>query len=87
MKSEAIRLSKRLKDLESSILLELWNIILERMNKTSKTLQTERLPFNNAVHLLKSLWGFVDSQCDRFDEFEKLRIELSGTSIYRNDQL
>ena len=33
------------------------------------------------------MWGFVDSQRDRFDEFEKLGIELSGTSIYRNDQL
>ena len=57
------------------------------MNKTSKTLQTEGLPLNNAVHLLKSLWGFVDSQGDRFDEFEKVGIELSGTSIYRNEQL
>ena len=57
------------------------------MNKTSKTLQTEGLPPNNAVNLLKSLWGFVDSQCDRFDEFEKLGIELTDTSIYRNDQL
>ena len=32
VKSEAIGLSKRLKELESSILLQLWNIILERMN-------------------------------------------------------
>ena len=64
MKSEAIGLSKRLKEPESSILLQLWNKILERMNKTSKTLQTEGLPLNNAVHLLKSLWGFVDSQRD-----------------------
>ena len=102
VKSEAIGLSKCLKELESPILLQLWNIItlltmrptrttrniiLERMNKVSKRLQIEGLSLNNAVHLLKSLWGFVDSRHDRFDEFEKLGVELSGTSIYRNDQL
>ena len=30
----------------------------------------EGLPLNNDVNLLKSLWGFVDCQRDRFDEFE-----------------
>ena len=61
--------------------------LLQCLHRTVAKTSKYGLPLNNAVHLLKSLWGFVDSHGDRFDEFEKLGIEVSGTSIYRNDQL
>ena len=80
VKSEATGLSKRKRT-------RVLNFASTMEHNPRKDEQNEGLTLNNTAHLLKSLWGFVDSQRDRFDEFEKLGIELLGTSIYRNDQL
>ena len=80
VKSQSLGISKRLKELETGTLVELWDILLERMNKTSKLLQSEGLPLNNAVNLLQSLSSFIESQRDRFDHFE----EIGKEKIWNN---
>ena len=61
VRSEAVRLSNRLKELDNSILLQVWNVVLERVYKTSVQLQKEGLPINVAVNLLQSLLEFIES--------------------------
>ena len=86
VKSQSLGISKRLKELETGTLVELWDILLERMNKTNKLLQSEGLPLNNAVNLLQSLSSFIESQQDRFDHFEEIGKKKSGTTHYRNEE-
>ena len=85
VKCEAWGLSKRLKELETSILLKAWNTILERINNISEQLQKEGLSLNSAVYLFKSLLIFIESLCGRFDDFEMMSIEMCGNSSYKND--
>ena len=66
-------------------MLQRWNQILERVNQTSVLLQKEGLPLNNAVHLLTSLLSFIQSLRDRFEHFESLARDESGTTTYRNE--
>ena len=86
VRSEAVGLSKRLKELDNSILLQVWNMVLERVYKTSVQLQKERLPINVAVNLLQSLLEFIESLRGRFDEFEKSAIEMCGIPSYRDEE-
>ena len=85
VKSDATGLVNQLCELEMSILLQMWNQILERVNQTSVILQMEGLPLNNAVHLLTSLLSFIQSLRDRFEHFESLARDESGTTTYRNE--
>ena len=63
VRSEAVGLSKRLKELDNSILLQVWNMVLEKVYKTSVQLQKEGLSINAAVNLLPccSLLEFIES--------------------------
>ena len=67
---EAEGFLKKLQRLEVAILLEIWDIVLERFHRTSISLQKEGLSLNSAVHLLESLLDFVKSQREEFDSFE-----------------
>ena len=84
VKCETSGSSKRLKELETSIVLQAWHTILKRINKTSEQLQKKGLSVNSAV-LVESLSTFIESLCDRFDDFEMMAIEMCGYSFYKND--
>ena len=84
VRSEAVGLSKRLKEIVNSILLQVWNVVLERVYKTCVQLQKEGLPINVAVNLLQSLLEFIESLRARFDEFEQSAIEMCGIPSYRD---
>ena len=70
--------------LETGILSECWNVILERFNATSKQLQDTKMDLNTAVGLLKSLESFVESQRLEFDKFEQAGKQMSGATEYRD---
>ena len=86
VRSEAVGLSKRLKELDNSILLQVWNVVLERVYKTSVQLQKEGLPINVAVNMLQSLLEFIGSLRGRFDECEQSAIEMCGIPSYRDEE-
>ena len=86
VRSTARGLSKRLKELETGTLVSLWDVLLERTNVTSKLLQSEGLPINRAVHLMKSLSEFIGSQRTRLDHFIEKGKEKSGCEHFRTDQ-
>uniref|UniRef100_H2ZHP2 TTF-type domain-containing protein n=1 Tax=Ciona savignyi TaxID=51511 RepID=H2ZHP2_CIOSA len=67
---------KKLQQLEVAILVEVWDTVLERFQKTSLTLQGSKLPVNSAVHLLESLLEFVRSQRSEFEYYEERDSEV-----------
>uniref|UniRef100_H2YLB0 HAT C-terminal dimerisation domain-containing protein n=1 Tax=Ciona savignyi TaxID=51511 RepID=H2YLB0_CIOSA len=68
---------KKLQQLEVAILVEVWDTVLERFQKTSK------LPVNSAVHLLESLLEFVRSQRSEFEYYEDKGIAKSVVKVYK----
>jgi len=82
VRSQADGLYDRMSTLELGLFTAFWNDILERLNATSRTLQGPKLDVNVAVALLKSLQQSVLSKRDSFDDDEKKRSDLSGTSEY-----
>ena len=86
VQSTAKGLAKRLRHLETGTLVPLWDILLERMNVTSKMLQSEGLPLNTAVHLLRSLASFIAAQRDSSKKFFNIGERKSGSSYFRCDQ-
>ena len=74
-RSEPLGFVNQLSCFDTILLLEIWDIILERLQATSAGLQTRGLSLNVAVQLLKSQQCFVSGLRDRFDE-----IELSAVS-------
>ena len=86
VRAEARGLVSRLRELETAILLQMWNVILDRVNKTSVMLQKEGLPLNTAVQLLESLLSFIDSLRDQYQRYETLGQEQSGTTTYRKEK-
>ena len=81
-RNEASGLLQRLERLETAILLELWNDILQQFQKTSCSLQKAGLPLNCALNLLDSLLKFVEPLRDKFDEYEKKGAEKCGHDEY-----
>ena len=62
---------------------ELWHMILERINATSKMLQNPMLDTNNAVALLSSLQYFISTLQPQFDIFERRVQELTGVDDFQ----
>ena len=57
------------KNLETIFLTILWNGILERVNKTSKVLQSEDVSILAAMNLLESLKTYLQEIRDKFSEY------------------
>ncbi|XP_055843517.1 uncharacterized protein LOC129910240 [Episyrphus balteatus] len=79
---EARCLIKEFEKKENVIMKLFWNAILDRINAVSKSLQHPAIELTTAVDLLKSLFHFLASQRELFDEYEmqanqKTNIEYS----------
>ena len=57
---------RKLQQLETAILLEVWDTILQQFQKTSLSLQEAGLSLNSALSLLESLLKFVERQRTKF---------------------
>ncbi|KAG7156522.1 hypothetical protein Hamer_G006491 [Homarus americanus] len=64
--------------LETIFLTNLWNDILERVNKTNKVLQSKDVDMLVAMNHLKSLKTYLQEIRDKFNEYE-----LKGKSTHR----
>ncbi|XP_068227950.1 uncharacterized protein [Palaemon carinicauda] len=69
-RAKASGLLKGLKKLETVILLEVWDTVLERFQSASIQLQKPGISLNTAVTLLESLLQFVKDLRSQFDDFE-----------------
>ncbi|XP_068203911.1 zinc finger MYM-type protein 1-like [Palaemon carinicauda] len=70
-RAEASGLLKGLKKLETVILLEVWDTVLEIFQSASIQLQKPGISLNTAVTLLESLLQFVKDLRSQFDDFEE----------------
>ena len=64
---EAENLRKQMEFLETALLSDLWNVILYRFNRTSKSLQSQKVGLSTAVELLQGLSEFIDKLRGMFD--------------------
>ena len=69
-RQEAEGLSMKMENLETIFLTILWNDMLERMNKTSKVLQSKDVNILVATNLLESMKTYLQETRDRFSEYE-----------------
>lgn len=84
---EAEGFRKKLEQLEVAILLEIWDTILERFQKTNLSLQERGLSLNSAIHLLKSLLEFVKRQRSEFDSYEEKGKKKSVEKEYKQSSI
>lgn len=70
-RAEANGISKQFFKLENAILLNMWYDILQRFDKSSKTLQNTATDLNVTCNIYKSLKEYVLSLRDNFDSYEK----------------
>jgi hypothetical protein len=68
-RTDAVNLVKKLVKRETAFLTSFWSTILERINETSKLLQSETIDLGTAVALLKSLLVFLTSQRHNFEQY------------------
>ncbi|XP_068203876.1 uncharacterized protein [Palaemon carinicauda] len=91
-RAEASGLLKGLKKLETVILLEVWDTVLERFQSASIQLQKPGISLNTAVTLLESLLQFVKDLRSQFDDFEAKAIakcdpsDVTGKVAYYADR-
>ena len=71
--------------LETGFLTKLWDTILQRMNTTSKLLQSSTLDVNTAAVLLHSLKDFMESFRTEFSLFEEHGMNLRKIEVYKKD--
>lgn len=82
---EANALAAAMDNLETSLLCEVWNDILQRFNLCSKALQSSAIELTPAIGLLKSLSTFLDECRGKFDHYERKAIERCGNDSYKAD--
>ena len=79
---EAKSLLKKMNDYETAVMTVLWNKILQRINGTSKSLQSIDCTIVNGVSLLKSLEIFINEKIGHnFIEIESEAKELTDNSF------
>ena len=79
--NEAEWLFNTFNNLKISLFTVIWNTILERINRTSKELQSTSIDLNTVVILLKSLNSYIYKLRDEFNNLEKKAKQL-GRSRY-----
>jgi hypothetical protein len=79
----ATGLEKQMNTLETGVMVSLWNRILQRFDKTSKTLQASNIHLNTATSLLKSLLDFVQSLREVFQDCEEEGKAYSKCEVYK----
>jgi hypothetical protein len=68
---------KTLGNFQTTLLTVIWDEILERVDKTSKTLQNQDLDLFGATKELETLSSFLSEKRDLFDDFESKALKLA----------
>lgn len=83
-REEASSLSRKMEKLEFILLTEIWNSILERIDRTSNYLQKETITLDVATNLFTALDDYIISLRDKFDYFESSAREKNPNSDYKD---
>lgn len=81
---EAFSQSRKMEKLEYIILTEIWNCVLERIDKISNYLQKETITLDVATNMFTSLDDFIINLRDKFDYFESSTKEKNPESDYKD---
>lgn len=81
---EASSLLKKMDKYKTALMTVIWNTILQRLNATSKSLQTVECELLKGSILLKSLENFINNFREEYEKVEKEATDLSGLSF--NDE-
>lgn len=77
---------KTLENFQTVLLIVIWNDILQRVDKVSKTLQTEELDLLGATKELESLSLFLNEKSEKFDDFEAEALKMANLSTPSYDR-
>jgi hypothetical protein len=83
---DANGLLKKMRQLETCIMIEFWHTVLLQFNKTSLSLQKVGLTLNTMINLLESLVVYVESQRGEFHVFEARGIARCGNDQFKDSQ-
>ncbi|CAG9790403.1 unnamed protein product [Diatraea saccharalis] len=81
---EAQSLVKKMEKLETVLLTEIWNDILEIMNKTSLSLQNSTMTMDVVTKLYKSLISYVNNARNNFNQYETAAKEKNPDADYKD---
>lgn len=70
---------------ETGIIAVFWNAILQRFDKTNKSLQNQSLDIYTTVKLYESLKTYIETLRDNFSVYEEKGKELSQCSEYQRE--
>lgn len=82
----ARNLNNSLHLLETGILCEMWNAILQPFNKCSINLQSSQIDISTAVALLKSLQTVIQTIRDNFDVYEQKGVNKTHNNDYKDSK-
>jgi len=82
---EANDLLRHLSFFETVFLIEMWNNILQNINKTNLYLHKSNLELGTAVQLLKTLHEYICLQRENFEKFETQAKIKAPETRYRNE--
>lgn len=83
---EATSLLKKMEKYETALMTVIWNTILQRINATSKSLQSVECKLFKGSILLKSLENFINNFREEYEKVEKEATDLSGLSFSAEDE-
>lgn len=83
-RNEACGYLKQLQRLETAILSLVWGQLLDRLNISSKALQSKEMNLSTVSHIYGSLYEYVSHIRTQFDAFEEKGIEKSKISNYED---
>lgn len=79
--------SKALDNFQTTLLTVIWYEILQRVNKTSETLQKDELDLLGATKELQTLSMFLSEKRSSFDDFEDQALQLANVSKPSYEQI
>ena len=85
-RKEAEGLADKMRTVEIGFMAEFWAVLMERFNKSSIILQSEKLDLNAAVKILVLLREYVATWRHKFHEFEERGRLLSGVNVYKEER-
>lgn len=83
-RNEAQSLAKKMENLETALLTEIWNDLLGIMNKTSLSLQNSTMTMDVAAKLYESLISYVNNARNNFDQYETAAKEKNPDADYKD---
>lgn len=84
-KNTANGLRRKLEHLETAIMVNVWNVILDRFNAVSQKIQSVSTSMREVLDLYKSLVDLAENIRNNFDHYEEKALKMSINKVYKNE--